>query len=570
MLNVTRLCLGLALSLILVGKAQANQPMILMAKVEKPCESNNPKLIAGSLRIKNVTEMTLELRIEDLQSREYEFSFVSSQRVLRPQEEAIISYQGSIHIDGKYQINATIFAEVDGEVMGSHVVDMYFLVEKGILSVVDYERLFLQRDEKDEVMGDAFTSFSDDGQIKRSIDYQQRMPSVQKMIEMDPKSINRIPTRSFGPGCSKECEQEILKYSQRSLKNVDEIDPVTAKLGEITPKGFILAQGEFNYKGMDNLLHPAFGWRVKAWKRVLGSIWTVVAEDWIQWDGKWALNVLDGPGEVRFQYVAFNRFFTPMTSGDDTYRWVGPIRASLGAPHNEGSWFADTSGGSVRGLGEVYREGMVLWSKLYWEGGINPLRGSSIKVYFPNTSYDCGSGSGNPWSCASSGGTIWLIPSHASRNGVMQHELSHQINYEYWGSTPSGSGGSHSLGSCYNPGLAEMEGFANFMVFWTQSGRGDDPSTGFDFRVENPSFACSSPLNTNESWVAANFWDLHDTHGDGSDNLWFIHPGAVPGIYLRSGVKSGMAAFHPTYRNAANAEHRTIIDNIFRQNHIIP
>jgi hypothetical protein len=213
---------------------------------------------------------------------------------------------------------------------------------------------------------------------------------------------------------------------------------------------------------------------------------------------------------------------------------------------------------------------MILWSKLYWEGSINPLRGSAIKVYFPNTTYDCGDGTGVPWSCAARDGRIWLIPSHASRNGVMQHELSHQINYEYWGnSVPSGAGGPHNLSSCYNTGLAEMEGFANFMVFWAQSGRGDDPSSGFDFRVEDPSFACSSNKATNESWVAAAFWDLHDQHGDGSDNLWFIHPGAVPAIYLRGGMKNGLNDYHPVYRNAANAEHRTIIDSIFRQNNII-
>jgi hypothetical protein len=570
MIKTKIFCLGLLCLVFLTTKAIANQPQVLVATIEKPCESNNPRVITGSMRVKNITEMTLELRTEDLQNRDYDFSFISSKRVLQPNEETIIAYRGSIHNDGKYQINAKIFAEVDGEVVGSHLIDMYYLVEKGQLLVTDYEHLFMQREEHDQVMGDAFLSISDDGQIKRSNDYKQRMPSVQKMIEMDPLSINRIPTRSFGPGCDKDCAEQLLKYKNHTLKDYDEVDPYSIEYNKITPKGLISAKGEFNYKGMDNLLHPAFGWRVKAWKRVAGLAWIVVAEDWIQWDGKWALNIIDGPGEVRFQYVAFNRFFTPVTSADDTYRWVGPIRSSLNSPHNEGSWNADTSGGAVRGLGEIYREGMVLWSKLYWEGGISPLRASSIKVYFPNTSYDCGAGTGVPWSCANAGGTIWLIPSHASRNGVMQHELSHQINYQYWaGITPPGSGGMHSLGSCYNSGLAIMEGFANFMVFWTQSDRGGDPSMGFDFRVENPSFACADPKNINESWVAANFWDLHDSHGDGTDNLWFIHPGAVPGIFLRTGMKAGMASFYPIYRNAANSEHRSIIDNIFKQNNII-
>jgi len=35
-------------------------------------------------------------------------------------------------------------------------------------------------------------------------------------------------------------------------------------------------------------------------------------------------------------------------------------------------------------------------------------------------------------------------------------------------------------------------------------------------------------------------------------------------------MKSSMADFATIYRNGANAEHRTIIDNIARQNFIIP
>ncbi|MCB0412374.1 MAG: hypothetical protein KDD22_07600, partial [Bdellovibrionales bacterium] len=76
--------------------------------------------------------------------------------------------------------------------------------------------------------------------------------------------------------------------------------------------------------------------------------------------------------------------------------------------------------------------------------------------------------------------------------------------------------------------------------------------------------------NKNESWVAADLWDLHDTHFDGSDNLWFIHPGATPAIYLLAGKKNGMHEMYPIYRSKANSEHRTIIDAIFQQNKIIP
>ncbi len=541
----------------------AYESRYLVHVLKRVCENGDAKNIAGEFVLKNVTQQTVHLMIESQQGPQYEFAFNSEQRVLKPNEETIVHYKGSIRADGKFQINVKVSMQVGAEFRATHEVDLYYLVEQGQFRMSTYEELFLQRDVVDKEMGDAFSSAEDNGRVKRGDEYQSPLPSVQQMIDLDRKSIFRIPVDTAPAGCKEGPCRKQPSLKDFTVQDIVQSPPVATLDG-------ILARGEFSYKGMDNLLHPAFGWRVRAWKRILGSIWVVAAEDWIQWDGKWQLNVPTIGDETRFQYVAFNRFFTPMTSSEDTYRWVGPIRGALGSPHNEGSWFADTSTGGARGLGEIYREGMTMWSKLYWEGEINPIRDESIKIFFPNTTYDCGDGSGSPWSCASRDGRIWLIPSHASRNGVTQHELAHQMNYEFWNNNlPSGSGGSHNLTSCYNPGLAVVEGFANFMVFWTQSARNGDPNAGFDFRVENPSFACADPLNVNESWVAANFWDLHDTRGDGSDNLWFIHPGATPGIFLREGMKSGMAAFHPVYRSKANAEHRTIIDAIFRQNNII-
>ena len=107
------------------------------------------------------------------------------------------------------------------------------------------------------------------------------------------------------------------------------------------------------------------------------------------------------------------------------------------------------------------------------------------------------------------------------------------------------------------------------MVFWTQANRGIASSSGFDFAIEDLSCACDDPLNRNESGVASTMWDLYDGRVDGQDNLWFTHQGAVPGMYLQSGKKNSMADFHSTYCNAANSNHRTIIDRIFRQNKII-
>ncbi|MBF2013849.1 MAG: hypothetical protein IGS23_01180 [Rivularia sp. T60_A2020_040] len=552
-------------------KASAHQPLGIVTRRSEVQPEGSARQIQGTFVLENVTEYPLVLQIQPLETKSYNFKFSEEKLLLKPGQSAPVKFQGGINEDGKWQINVEIKQlSEEGVLAGRHTVDLYFLVKEGKYQVSTYEKLFLTPDIRDSQLGDSFESIVDDGSIPKAPQTVKR-PRMEQLLEMNKEAIFKIPTETEGkerpstepirtikPGLIR---QPILKPSPIFKPNSD-----TNRLKATT----INAKGRFSWKGTDNQLHPAFGWRVRAWQKD-GSSWKKVAEDWIQSNGSWQLQFPKSSGTVKFQYVAFNDFFTPQNSSGDTYRWVGPQRNSISTNHDEGGWIADTANGAVRGLGEIYDEGMNLWSKLYWNGKINPLRKKSIDVIFPNTTYDCGNGSGNPWSCANTGGKIWLIPSHATRNGVMQHELSHQINYEYWNNKlPPNSGGSHSLGSCYTPGLALTEGFANFMVFWTQAPRNSAPSAGFDFDVENPTFACKNPLNLNESWVAATFWDLHDTRPDGKDNLWFNHEGAVPGIYLRTGKKNSMADFYEIYRNAANTEHRTIIDDIFKQNYIIP
>ena len=576
-MKINKFVCGLAIATTLLSgfslKANAHQPLGVVTRESKIKPEGSARQIQGAFFLKNVTKYPLILQINPLETKFYNFQFGQQKLLLKPGQSAPVKFKGAINKDGKWQINVEIkqFSE-QGVLAGRHTVDLYFLVKEGRYRVSTYEKLFLTPDIRDSQLGDSFKSFVDDGSIPRAPQKIKR-PRMEQLLEMDREGIFKIPTetggkegkpsispiRTINPGIIRR--KPILKTNPIFTPKID-----TNRLKAVT----VNARGRFSWKGTNNRLHSAFGWRVRAWRKD-GGRWNKVAEDWIQSNGSWRLSFPKGSGTVKFQYVAFNRFFTPQSSSGKTYRWVGPNRNNISSNHNEGSWFANTSNGSVRGLGEIYDEGMNLWSKLYWNGRINPLRNKSIEVIFPNTSYDCGSGTGNPWSCASTSGKIWLTPGHATRNGVMQHELAHQINYEYWNNQrPSDAGGSHTLGGCFTPGLALLEGFANFMVFWTQAPRNASNFNNFDFNIENPTFACKNPLNRNESWVAATFWDLHDTRADGKDNRSFIHPGAVPGIYLRTGKRNSMADFHEIYRNAANPQHRTIIDNIFKQNYIIP
>ncbi|MDO8595505.1 MAG: hypothetical protein Q7R45_02665, partial [Sulfuricaulis sp.] len=179
-----------------------------------------------------------------------------------------------------------------------------------------------------------------------------------------------------------------------------------------------------------------------------------------------------------------------------------------------------------------------------------------------------GDGSGNPWSCASVGGEIWLIAAHTD-NFTVQHELAHQLNNEYWNNErPPGAGGSHVLSNCYNTGLALREGFANAVPHWVLDGENSSNPGAGGFQLESPDKATICNGDTNETWVAGTFWDLLDRHGDDKDILWFNNAVEVFSIYLNKGVKNGMKNYRQDYRDAASSGHQTYIDDIYKNNTI--
>jgi hypothetical protein len=343
--------------------------------------------------------------------------------------------------------------------------------------------------------------------------------------------------------------------------------------------------GRFSTKWTsDHSLHPGFGFRVEAWTNENTGVWRMLASDWVQSNGTWSLFIplaLNYEGKLlRVLYRSYNSYYAPQNQAGNTYSWVDPDQANIGNPFFAGHRYADTDGGTYNGVGELVDAAMFMWSRLYWIGGINPVPASPIKMFFPNTWYNCGGTS--PWSCANTGGNIWLIAAHGTRAEVVNHEMGHQLNYKFWDyKRPANPGGSHSLDSCYPTrlGMVLLEGFANFMAGWVGypgrnvaaggfgSGRW---ALGFDPESSVAPPNCADGY-TNEAWVARTFWDLHDTHSDGDDILWFNHPGAVAALYLGHGVANDgdardMRDYENIYRNAATPGHEGFISDIFNMN----
>ncbi|WP_022947427.1 hypothetical protein [Methylohalobius crimeensis] len=334
----------------------------------------------------------------------------------------------------------------------------------------------------------------------------------------------------------------------------------------------------------DHSLHPGFGFRVEAWTNENGS-WEKLASDWVQYNGHWTLKVPAGKGyrgdHLRVLYRSYNRYYQPQNQNGDTYSWRDPDQYDIGSDFYAGHRYADTDGGEFNSVGELVDAAMNTWSRLYWDAEIDPVASDPIKFHFPNTWNNC-SGS-SPWSCASWDGlNIWLIASHGRQADVVTHEMAHALQGKFWDEKwPAGSGGSHTLSGCYSGrlGMALTEGFANFMPAWVGYPARNVADGGFnggrwalDFDAEQR----TSPPNCsngweNEVWVARTFWDLHDTHADGDDILWFIHKGAVISLYLGNAVANDgdamdMRDFENVYRNAASSGHEGFVSDIFDQN----
>ncbi|MCA2960159.1 MAG: hypothetical protein IOD12_07895 [Silvanigrellales bacterium] len=573
----------LAASVLSVPSAFAEEYKTLSFLKFDTAASSPASSISGVVVLRNDTRLPLTLVPAAFRVDGALFQMDTPQGPLKPGESVEIRFRGQISRAGKWAIEIPVDAFVPNSraPLARQLVDLYFFAAPDasrslVARRSSYEELFLKMGARDiPGQGRVFDSVEDKGQFPKGDDYRN---NKQPPMSSWPQKPDRTPSRRIPPGTGAggngflpeaSHDEPFSTMLERWFNNFPErfLNPDERNKALEAPEAFgtVQAKGVWSYRGVDSALHPGWGWRVRAWVNSGGS-WSKVAEDWVEWDGRWTLTFNQPAGaQVQFQYIAYNRYFTPQNNDGDTYRWVGPVRGALPATHAEGSWFADTSMGNVRGLGELYKDAYTLWSGLYWQGNINPLRNDSIKVIFPNLTYKCGGDT--VWSCANTGGNIWLIPSHGINGQTIIHELGHQLNYEYWDNArPDNAGGSHSLDQCYTAGLALLEGFANYIVGWTKTNR--DTNANMVRNLEDPSAigACTT-TNLNEAYVGATFWDLHDKVADGKDSIWFVNRGAVPALYLNAGMKQKMSDFRETYRNAANTEHRSIVDSIFEQNH---
>ena len=509
-----------------------------------------------------------------------------------------IPFRFALSGDGKHRVimHLDVFSP-DGSIgIGNQPVDLYFKVESGIYQRTTYQELYLpKRPEEPSQSGPQLFGKTD--KVAKDAPVVPLPKEIQGVLGTKRLKLRALPEPK-GTGGGKESTGSIqipnrvidepgVPSGKIDTSAIDKTDlqsdgSLWTSLTDILagrnayafgpgPSQTYTVSGRFSYRGLDNNLHPGWNWFVQLWWRKSNGSWEKLASAYIPASGYWSLsfNKSGYSGQhLLIQYRAGSYFIMPQDQNNNAYWWSDPEQTNIPTSFDIGHRVADTSsGGTLAGLGDIHNSAYLYWWK-FTANGINPERSDPIRLFFPNTWENCGGTS--PWSCASLDGDIWLIAAHTD-DFVIQHELSHQTNNEFWNNQrPDGAGGEHNIFNCYNDGLALREGYANAVPHWVLDGENSTNPTaaGWTFSLESPPTASVCNGDTNEVWVAGVFWDLLDRHADGQDILYFNNAAEVFGIYLNAGVKDGIKNYRTNYRNAASSGHEGYIDDIYENNTI--
>lgn len=590
---------ALVAACLVTGVSYADVPVVSDVSPTLSAPRGSSRDMSGWIEVRNPNRTDLYASARSFTSpRGYTVELGSESVLVRGGGSALLPFRMAVAADGLYHVTIPVdlltergafVAQVDG------TLDLQ--VRDGIYSVGTFDNLFVrpvdkQLDEDGEELY-VFRAAPPRTDIPLSDDYKLERWDVDALSIITDAAVRDIAPGSEGDEVQsptlplppprdttlpRHVEAEDYKFTQTSVdERIKRAIEASGTTKGFAPQSFstlasgMKGVGSFHYTGLDGKLHPAWGWRVYAHVDI-GIFTVTVAKTNVQPNGNWTLPIPSIPSgyPIRFTYEPRNVYYTLKNVAGARYSF------SSGASHstadnkvlNEYTQAAYLSNSDLVGLGEVHRDGMEFWEALKTKGeGIDPVKSQSISIYYPNTSYDCGDGSGNPWSCANPDGNIWIIPAHAT-GSVLRHELGHQLQYKFWnGQRPDGAGGSHTLTGCYNAGKALSEGFANFMLVWSRLDRNQSPSANGLWNLERPDLAgACTTKNTNELWVAGNFWDFYDSVTDNKDSIYYVHTGITPKMYLLNGKKNSMADYLNIFKSKASANHQTIVQDIFVQN----
>ncbi|MDD2898232.1 MAG: hypothetical protein PHI31_05920 [Desulfuromonadaceae bacterium] len=460
-------------------------------------------------KLTNRTQETVTMRLEPGSGTTVRFNREDIK--LAPGEERLVPVGSREYSRGRHVLHLRT-SRVDKADIGPGLRQVVE-ADNGVLNLRSFKEAFARKPG-----GGWATGVTPQNAVLKAIPY----PTVQKLKEIKPNpSIDpRMLKRDFSikknvAVFDNSAGLKLRRLDYNKLFQAYEIKPLPFDISQIIVRltNFKYFQGYISFKTDATTYKAGWGWNVRAIQNGV-----LLGETYADKDGRWVIplekSAVTAGVPVTVAYRSYNPFMRIEDDNGNVYTWADDWDASASSI-DVGSRYADlTTNGDLPGVAEIYEGGARIWNRLA-AAEMAPGLAEPFKVLYPNTTHDCGGGSG-VWSCSWSGsGEIWIVPQHANQD-VIAHELGHsfQITANWGGWRPAGAGGAHNSNSCYNKGLAFTEGFATFFAFWSRFDIGQATPNIPDLNGNIEKFSPTCTGATNESSVAALLWDFYDSQGD--------------------------------------------------------
>jgi len=596
--------LTLAYSIFFPPTVQAFSKPLFQAEITRVSKTGSADRVIGSVRLTSQVAQPIKVRLAYLKTynsaatnadlpqkanRAVRYSRLVS---IRPNGRGLLPFQFALKDDGKRVVILMIEAydKTGKQLIGRQTVDLYFLIRKGRYQRSTYNELYVPRDEIIPV-----SKVSRDAKIAP-------FPTKETMRHIDPRVLEDLTSQHIGR------ENNGFPTSISTLPAVDESSLLLSDAADSwlngqdlmlkllgienaqAATGYFHVSGKFSFKGIANdFLQPAWQWEVELRGKKDNGESAILATANVDHNGNWYASFAEFgySGQELLILYRMRNFYVSFEKNEagTPYLW-GHTFSDIPATLNIGHWYANTSeSGTAFGVADAYANSTLYLGKSLM-GGIDPIREQPIRVFIPNTWYNCGLDQEEPHSCArgegdDGAGWLWLAPKHMYTvtwllveppDGVsipsflvstgfvpypktLYHELAHHTHFEYWNNELPPYDSEAFIYDCVSAeskGQALVEGFADAVAFWHLHEL-DEPAPTEQSYTGN----IESPINTckNESepgLVAATLWDMMDTHVDDAafDHMHFNEAEDVLLTFLEGGYHETMSSMEDNFITA--------------------
>ncbi len=481
-----------------------------------------------------------------------------------------------------------VYDKTGKQLIGRQTVDLYFLVRKGRYQRSTYTELYVPRDEIIPV-----SKVSRDAKIAP-------FPTKEPMRHIDPRILEDLTSQHIGR------ENNGFPTSISTLPAVDGSSSLLSDAPDSWPSGqdlmlkllgienaqaatgYFHVSGKFSFKGIANdFLQPAWQWEVELRGKKDNGESAILATAKVDHNGNWYASFAEFgySGQELLILYRMKNFYVSFEKNEagTPYLW-GHTFSDIPTTLNIGHWYANTSeSGTAFGVADAYANTVLYLGKSLMHS-IDPIREQPIRVFIPNTWYNCGLDQEEPHSCArregdDGAGWLWLAPKHMYTTNwllvepidglsiipflvstdfvpdpkTLYHELAHHTHYEYWDNElPPTLEVDDCISSDEAKGRALVEGFADAIAFWHlhQLDEAAPTEVSYTGNIESPYAPCNN--ESEPALVAATLWDLMDTHNDdvAFDHMNFDNPADVLLTFLEGGYHETMSSMEDNFVTA--------------------